>query len=222
MTAMNHDHAYSRQRPASVVQMDRGMLSHRVIFAWWHMRRATARLQAAGPTEVYLFQLLILSSLGSALAWLIRAVIVPAPGGLTIIEIPLAGFAGVILGRIVALYLLAMLLGAACRRLGGIGDDPATRLAVFWAALVAMPIDVAAALVVVVLHLLGGWFAVLESPQVMNGFYWIGLLAFVWYLSAAIAQVHQFRSTARVFLYIALGCLVALLLALYLWARGVI
>lgn len=208
--------------PASVVQFDRGTLTYQVIYSWWHIRRVTARLLAAQPDEIFLLMLVIVSSVGAAIAWLIRAVIVPGPDGLVLTGLPLQTLAAVIVGRLIGLYLLALLLAAACRRAGGWGSNRDTRFAVFWAALVAMPIDVAAALGLAGLYALAAWFPLLGSAQALQTFYWIGLLAFVWFLSGTLTQVHMFRSQPRVFLYLSLASLVAVLLALYFWSQLVI
>lgn len=205
--------------PASIVQFDRGTLTYQVIYSWWQIRRATARMLAAQPDELFLFMLVMVSSLGTAIAWLIRAVIVPGPDSLVVTGLPVQSFALVILGRGIGLYVLATVLAAACRRAGGWGSDHDTRFAVFWAALVAMPIDVVAALALAVSHVLGVWFPILDAPQALQSLYWIGLLAFVWYLSGTLTQVHMFRSQPRVFLYLSLASLVAVLLALYFWSQ---
>lgn len=198
----------------------RQTLTHRVIYAWWHMRRTTARLVGQRPSDGYLLQLLLLSTVGFVLAWTIRAVLVPGPDGLRLIAVPVDALAGMVALRLVGLYVLAVLLAIACRALGGRGSHRETRIAVFWAALVAAPFDVAAALAVLGFYELSLWFPILAAPQLLNGFYWIGLLAFAWYLAGGIAQVHHFRSTASTFLYITLASLVAVLLALYLRAQG--
>jgi len=200
--------------------IERHALTHRVIYAWWHMRRTTARLVGARPSDGYLLQLLLLSTVGFVLAWTIRAVLVPGPDGLRLIAVPVDALAAMVTFRLVGLYVLSILLALACRALGGRGSHRETRIAVFWAALVAAPFDVAAALAVLGFYQLSLWFPILAAPQLLNGFYWIGLLAFAWYLAAAIAQVHLFRSTASTFLYITLASLVAVLLALYLRAQG--
>ncbi len=205
--------------PSSIVQFDRGTLTYQVIFSWWQIRRATARLLAAQPDEIFLFMLVAVSSLGATIAWLIRSVIVPGPDGVVLTGLPLQALSAVVVGRFVGLYLLAAVLAAACRRVGGWGSDHDTRFAVFWAALVAMPIDLAAAVTLAVLYVLGGWFPLLGAPQALQGLYWIGLLAFVWFLSGTLTQVHMFRSQPRAFLYLSLGSLVAVLLALYFWSQ---
>ncbi|PKP83712.1 MAG: hypothetical protein CVT80_12310 [Alphaproteobacteria bacterium HGW-Alphaproteobacteria-2] len=211
--------AYLPCESQSLVQFDRGTLTYQVIYSWWHIRRATARLLAAQPDEIFLLMLVTVSTLGAAIAWLIRAVIVPGPDGLVLTGLPLQTLAAVIVGRFIGFYVLSAVLAAACRRAGGWGSDRDTRFAVFWAALVAMPIDVASALTLAALYALAAWFPLLGSAQSMQSFYWIGLLAFVWFLSGTLMQVHMFRSQSRVFLYLSLASLVAVLLALYFWSQ---
>lgn len=197
-------------------------LTHDIMYAWWHMRRSTANLVASGPSELYLAWLLLLSTLGFMLAWTIRAVLVPTPEGLSFVALEFGALAQAAVVRVAAMYLFALILAAGCRVLGGLGSWRDTRIAVFWAGLVAAPINVALALAVALLHLISDRFPFAGAPLMTSMFYWFGLLVFVWYLAGGVSRVQRFRSTAPCFLYLTLGTLVSVLLALYFRAQGLI
>ena len=189
-------------------------LPQEIFYAWRHMRRSTQRVLASRPTELFLLWILLLSTLGFLLAWFIRGVLVPAPEGMRLIALDLPTLFLAVMVRVAGLYLIATVLAAVCRLLGGLGTWRETRIAVFWAALVTAPINVGLALVVLVLHLVANRFPALRFPIVTNALYWIGLLLFVWFLAVALSRAHRFRSAAPSFLYLSLATLLGVILLL--------
>jgi len=201
----------------------RETVTHQVLFAWFNMRKSTRRLIVDKPSEGRLLYLLLWSDLAFFLSWTLKAVVVPNEAGLSLVstEIGLL-FLLAILARTAAMYVFAMVAGAIARILGGRGTWRNTRVAVFWAAFVTAPFGVLAALFSVLFTNLEVYFPIFGAPWISQPPYYLGLLPFVWYVSAALAKAHGFKKTSPIFLALTVVSLVALVGAMYFHARGMI
>lgn len=219
MTAIDHDPTF--ERPAAP-RLDRSTVTGRIIYSWFHMRRATRTLITERPHEARLLEWVLWTNLFFFASWALRAVLVPRPESLDLLSVEIGTlFVAVMLGRTAFLYFMAMFLGAFCRLIGGRGTWRNTRIAVFWADVVTIPFGVVAALCAVAFTNLAEYYTIFEADWIALPPYWFGIIPTVYFTAAGLAQAHGFAKTAPVFLYLSLGSLVALLLALYLHANGV-
>jgi len=201
----------------------RDTLTHRVIHAWFNMSKSTRRLLTEKPSEGYLLFILMLSNLAFFLSWTLKAVVVPHSAGVALISAEIGMlFLISVIGRTAAMYVFAMTVGAICRIIGGRGTWRNTRAAVFWGAFVTAPFGVIAALVSVLFTNLEVYYPIFGAPWISMPPYWMGLLPFVWYISVGVARAQGFRKTAPVFLAMSVVSLVALIAAMYFYARGLI
>ena len=107
-----------------------------------------------------------------------------------------AEFVGAIFFRTLAFYALAALVGWIARAAGGSGGWRDSRAALFWAALVAAPVTLAATLLSILLT---------GSPeQVVQAARMLGALAFAWTTAHCIAEAHGFASIWRVLAAVAI------------------
>jgi hypothetical protein len=133
----------------------------------------------------------------SGLIWFIGryAVLVNGPLGPAIPEDVFVGrvgleFVAAIFFRTLAFYALAALAGAIARAAGGGGGWRDSRAALFWAALVAAPVTLAATLLSLLLTGVPGQAAAIASM--------LGAVAFAWATAQCIAEAHGFASAWRV------------------------
>jgi hypothetical protein len=119
-----------------------------------------------------------------------------------------AQLVGAIFFRTLAFYALAALVGWIARAAGGSGGWRDSRAALFWAALVAAPVILAATFLSILLTGLPGQIAEAASM--------LGALAFAWATAHCIAEAHGFTSVWRVLAAVVVlaGLFVAGLLAL--------
>ena len=201
----------------------RDTLTHRVIHAWFNMSKSTRRLLTEKPSEGYLLFILMLSNLAFFMSWTLKAVVVPHSAGVALISAEIGAlFLVSVIGRTAVMYVFAMTVGAFCRIIGGRGTWRNTRAAVFWGAFVTAPFGVIAALVSVLFTNLEVYYPIFGAPWLSMPPYWMGVLPFVWYISVGVARAHGFRKTAPVFLAMSVVSLVALIAAMYFYARGLI
>lgn len=206
---------------APQTMIDPRSMTYHVIYAWWHMRRSVRRLITLRPTETDLLFMVLMSNLFFFASWALRAVYVPRPESLDMLSVEIGVlFFAVMVGRTAFMYFMAMFLGTVMRLLGGRGTWRNTRIAVFWADAVTAPFGVLAALFTVAFSNLEVYYPIFGANWIALPPYWFGLIPVVWYTSVALAQAHGFSKTAPVFLYMSLGSLVAMLIAMYLRANG--
>ncbi len=201
----------------------RDTLTHRILLSWYNIKSVTRSLVVEKPSEGYLLSLLIASDLAFFFSWTLKAIIVPDASGLHLFssEIGLLLIVALV-GRTAAFYLFAMTLGAVCRLFGGRGTWRNTRIAVFWAALVAAPIGMFAAMMSVLFAYLTVHFPIFGASWINLPPYWMGFLPFIWFIAAGVGKVHGFRSTGPLFLALSFAALAALLGGMYFRARGMI
>jgi hypothetical protein len=187
------------------------------------MAKSTRRLIVEKPSEARLLYLLLWSNLAFFLSWTLKAVIVPNEAGLSLVSVEIGLlFLVSIFVRTAALYLFAMVAGAVARILGGRGTWRNTRVAVFWGAFVTAPFGVIAALFSVLFVNLESSYPIFGAPWISQPPYYLGMIPFVWYISAGIAKAHGFKKTSPIFLALSVVSLVALLGGMYFHARGMI
>lgn len=203
--------------------INRDTLTHKMLYAWFHMAKSTQRLINDNPGERYMLILLMLSNLGFFMSWTMKAVIVPNEAGTALVsaQIGFLFFSAIVL-RTGVLYLFAMVLAAMCRIFGGQGSWEDTRTAVFWGAFVTMPMGIAAAILSVLFTNLAIYFPIFNAPWIAVPPYWAGTIPFVWYVSAGVAKVHGFSRTSPLFLSMSVVALVAFMGAMYFHAIGMI
>ena len=119
-----------------------------------------------------------------------------------------AQFVAAIFFRTLAFYALAAVAGWIARAAGGRGDWRDSRAALFWAALVAAPVILAATLLSILLTGLPG--------QLAPAARMVGALAFAWTTAHCFAEAHGFKNVWRVLAVVTVfaGLFVAGLLAL--------
>jgi len=198
-------------------------VTHRVLLAWYDMHASTRRLILEKPSEARMLFLLLWSDLAFFLSWTLKAVVVPNETGLSLIsvEIGLLFLVAMVL-RTAAMYVFAMVAGAIARLFGGRGTWRETRIAVFWGAFVSAPFGVIAALLSVAFANLEASFPIFGAAWISQPPYYLGLVPFVWFISAGIAKAHGFNKTSPIFLVLSVVSLVALVGGMYFHARGMI
>ncbi|MEO0761180.1 MAG: hypothetical protein AAFZ09_05140, partial [Pseudomonadota bacterium] len=83
-----------------------------------------------------------------------------------------------------------------------------------WASLVAAPVGVVGSLIVVALGYLEPTYPILGEQMLQLPAHLIGIVAFVYFVSAAVAEAQQFRRTSPVFIAfsaLSIGALVGVL-----------
>lgn len=198
-------------------------LSARIRLSFTDMRKAVRMLLDEGPTEARLLFFVLMSDVVFLLNFGLKFVI--SPSGEALRDKVPTEFAGAIGGLLVlcflvrtaTLYVFSGVVAGACRILGGQGSWQDTRAGIFWASLVAAPIGVFGALVVTGLDYLGplypalaGPIAILHMPAQL-----VGVVAFVFFVSAATAEAHRFRATSPVFIVFCLLTVAILVAGMY-------
>ncbi len=171
----------------------------RILDAYADMRWSTRSFINSRPSEGRLLFLALLSDVIFFLARSISMVVLPPDE----VRLALPHFVG--LGLVVAFlfrtslfYVIAAIGNIISRAFGGEGTWYTTRCAVFWAALVSAPVEVFAAIVTVGVVYLRPEVAFLDVDWLIEAPYFIGPIAFGFFLSAGVAEAHGFRYTYRV------------------------
>lgn len=210
-------------RPKRKSLINRNSVTHQVLFAWFNMHASTRKLILQKPSEGRLLYLLLWSNLAFFLSWTFKAVVVPNETGVSLVSLEIGAlFLISMVGRTAALYLFAMIAGAIARILGGRGSWRNTRVAVFWGAFVTAPFGVIAAMLTVLFTNLEVYYPIFGAAWISGPPYYLGLLPFVWYISAGVAKAQGFQKTSPIFLTFSVVSLVALMAAMYFHARGMI
>jgi hypothetical protein len=171
----------------------------RIMDAYVDMRWSTRSFILSNPSEGRLLFLALLSDVIFFLARSISMVVLPPEE----VRLALPHFIG--LGIVVAFlfrtslfYIIAALANIVSRPFGGTGDWYKTRCAVFWAALVSAPIEFVAAIVTVCVVFMRNDLPMLDVEWLVEAPYFIGPIAFGFFLSAGVAEAQGFRYTYRV------------------------
>jgi hypothetical protein len=185
------------------------------------MRASVRRLLREKPGEARLILYVVASDMVFFLSWSLKTMVSPGNGVAPLVSPDKIGLlmAGALMLRTAVMYLFSLLVFAVARLARGQGSWKETRAAVFWGALVSAPFGLLAALLSVWIGRLSPHLPVLHESWIALPVYWLGLIPFVWYISAGVAEAHRFKMTAPTFMVmsvLALGLTVAALL----WGQG--
>ncbi|MEL6582908.1 MAG: YIP1 family protein [Pseudomonadota bacterium] len=209
----------------SAVDMSRSAEAPSPLARWFEalhdMRGSVRKLNAEEPPEGRLVFFVLLSSMITFLSWTMKGVIVPSADAGQILPIALTLYLlATLILRTAGLYLSASVIGWVCRWFGGQGSARQTRMAMFWGALVAAPIGLAFAILNVALVQFATGVPQIALSTLNALAYLAGSLAFFWYVGAALAEAHQFRSTALVVTLFLLASIAVGGVGLYLSGAG--
>ena len=129
---------------------------------------------------------------------------------------------GALLVRTSSIYIFSFIVGFILRLFGGKGSGKDTRAGIFWGSFVAAPFGIMAALLTVGMSSLEDVLPFLGGETISLAPLWIGLLPFVWFVSAGATEAHKFKRIFPLFASLSLLCVVGMFWALYLRANGVI
>lgn len=195
----------------------------RVVDSWRDMAAATRRLIDEEPSEARLLFYVMFSDIIFFLSWTIKTVVAPTEAAAQKLPIQIGLWLVLaLLARTTIMYLFAGFLKLLSQAFGGQGGWYETRVAVFWGALVAAPFGFLAAMITVGLSYVEGLAPVLQDPLVAMLPYYLGLLPFLWFISAGVAEAHKFTRVSTLFSFLSFGAIALTLVGIYLSARGVI
>lgn len=177
----------------------------RILDAYADMRSSTRDFIATRPSEARLLFLALLSDVIFFLARSISMVVAPPAE----VQAGLPEFVG--LGIVVAFlmrtslfYVIAVLARIISIPFGGRGGWYATRCGVFWAALVSAPVELVGALMTLAVVNLREDIAFLDNEWLVEMPYFIGPIAFGFFLSAGLAQAQGFKYNYKVMAVLAI------------------
>jgi hypothetical protein len=201
----------------------RSSFVERVADSWRDMGAATRRLIDEEPSEARLLFYVMFSDIIFFLSWTIKTVVAPTASAAEKLPVQIGLWLVLALfARTTTMYLFAGLLKLLSQVFGGRGGWYETRVAVFWGALVAAPFGFLAALVTVGLSYVEEFTPILSNPIVAMLPYYLGLLPFLWLISAGVAEAQRFSRVSTLFSFLSFGAIALTLVGLYLSARGVI
>ncbi len=192
----------------------------RMLLSYRDMRKTTRALIEENPSEARLLVFVVLSDVIFFLARTLSLVV--APGDAASQEVPLhigLILLGVFVLRTATLYCFSGFVGLVCRALGGKGSWRDTRTGVFWASLVASPIGVIGALIGAGFGHLEPYFPFLGDDVFVIAPLSIGIVAFVFFVSAGVAEAQKFRKTSPVFIAFSLLTIVLAVATIAVYAR---
>lgn len=171
----------------------------RILDAYADMRASTRSFIETNPSEARLLFIALLSDIIFLVARAISMVVLP-PEEVAVTLPEFVGFGIVVafLFRTSLFYIFAALAKILSYPFGGRGGWYETRCAVFWAALVSAPIELVGALVTVGAVLLRPYVPALDNELLTQTPYFIGPVAFGFFLCAGIAEAQGFRYTYKV------------------------
>lgn len=195
-------------------------LWRRMLLSYQDMRAATRQLIGENPSEARLLFFVLLSDV---IFFLNRGVsLVISPGSAASEKLPLEiglWLIAALFLRTLTLYVFSGMVAAVCRLFGGQGSWRDTRTGVFWASLVAAPIGVLGALIVALFAHLEEAIPVLGEPVMTLPAHLMGMVFFVFFVSASVAEAHRFRNTSPVFMAFSVFTVALLVLGIYVYAN---
>ena len=194
----------------------------RLVLSYSDMRRTTRALIDENPSEPRLLFFVLLSDVIFFLSMGVRTVVSPSSVVEHTLPVPAAiggGLIGILLFRTTVMYLFAGAICIVARAVGGKGGFRDTRAGVFWASLVASPVGVMGALVGALLANLEGALPFLSQPIIALPPLWIGVIAFVFFVSAGVAEAHRFARTSFVFISFSVFAVALSIGGLFVYAR---
>lgn len=202
-------------------ESDRGMsVWQRMKLSFTDMRSATRQLIGENPTEARLLFFVLLSDV---IFFLNRGLaLVISPGASAEEKLPLEIGLWLIAAfflRTATLYMFSGVVAWVCRLFGGKGSWRDTRTGVFWASLVAAPIGVIGALIVAGFAHLEAYFPIFGEELLTLPAHLIGMVFFVYFVSASVAEAHRFKNTSPVFIAFSVLTVALLIAGIYLYAQ---
>lgn len=205
-----------------VYREDHTSLFARVTDAWKDMPASTHRMVAERPSEARLLFFVLMSDLMFFLSWSMKTVVSPTSLAESILPDDVALLlVGALLVRTTSIYVFSMVVGLVMRLFGGTGTQKDTRVGMFWGSFVAAPFGIFAALITIAMHSGEEIMPFLANPTISLAPLWIGLLPFIWFVSAGAATAHGFKRIFPIFGIMSLLFVVAMFVAMYLRANGV-
>ncbi|MGE4610550.1 MAG: YIP1 family protein [Paracoccaceae bacterium] len=206
-----------------VYQSDQASFAARIVDAWKDMPASTRRLIDEHPSEARLLFFVLLSDLIFFLSFSVKIVVSPT----SIAESALPDDVALLLVialllRTAIIYVFSMVLGVVLRAFGGTGSLKDTRAGVFWGSFVSAPFEVLAAILTVGMASMEDTLPFLSSETLSLAPLWLGLLPYIWFVSAGATSAHGFKRFTPLFAALSLLCIVGMFWALYLRANGVI
>ena len=209
-SALTIDLARRRSLIDSIPDTDpdlRGEISYfeRILDAYSDMRWSTRSLIDSAPSEARLLFFALLSDVIFFLARSLSMVVAPPDGVRDALPDQIGlGLVVAFLMRTALFYVIAAAATAIAAPFGGRGGWHGSRCAVFWAALVSAPVEFAAALISIGVSYLGGDAGASSLSWLVEAPYFIGPIAFGFFVSAGLAEAHGFRYTYKVMAVVAL------------------
>lgn len=206
-----------------VFRQDKTGLIARITDAWKDMPASTRRLIKERPSEARLFFFVLLSDLIFFLSFSVKTVVSPTSMAESVLPNDVALLLVVaLMMRTAIIYTFAIVLGLILRAFGGTGTLKDTRAGVFWGSFVSAPFEILAAILIVVMASLESSMPFLSGETISLTPLWLGLLPYIWFVSAGATSAHGFKRFFPLFAALSLLCIVAMIVALYLRANGVI
>ncbi|MEM6946056.1 MAG: YIP1 family protein [Pseudomonadota bacterium] len=209
------------EQDEELLALEEGTMSARIALSFRDMRRATRILLDDNPTEPRLLFYVLMSDVIFFLNFGMKFAVAPGQNIENALPSELAGAIGGLVAicflfRTATLYLFSGVVAFFCRLVGGTGSWRDTRAGIFWASLVAAPIGVLSALVVVAMGYLAPTVPLFADPMLVLPAQLIGVIAFVYFVSASVAESHGFRNTSPIFVAFSLLTVAILVFGLYL------
>ena len=195
----------------------------RIFEAWKDMPESTRRLIKERPSEARLLFFVLLSDLVFFLSFSVKTVVSPT----SIAESALPDDVALLLVvalmvRTGSIYAFSFVLGLVLRAFGGTGTLKDTRAGVFWGSFVSAPFEILAAILTVSMVSFEDSVPFLSGETLSLMPLWLGLLPYIWFVSAGASAAHGFKRFFPLFAALSLLCVVGMFGALYLRANGVI
>ena len=191
---------------------ERTGLGVRIWDAWRNMRR----LIDEGPSEHRLLFYVLLSDMVFFLSWSLKTVVSPVSGVKDYVPLEIGVWLiAALMFRTAVMYLFSLVVWLGCRS-GGAGTWKATRIGVFWGALVAAPFGLLMAIATVMMSWLEPVYPILSQEWVQLPPYWISLVPFIWFISQGINEAHGFKRNSISFIIMSVVTLLGMLAAMFM------
>ncbi|MFK5998562.1 MAG: YIP1 family protein [Rhodobacterales bacterium] len=202
---------------------NRSRMLERIFDAWLDMRGSCRRLIAENPSEGRIVFMVVLSDLIFFLSWTIKTVVAPMSSAAHLIPIEISlWLVAALMVRTAFMYLISFIIFCVAKIFKGRGSYYETRVCVFWAALVSAPFGFIAALVTVSMYGLEDYIPFFQNEWISLPPYWLGVIPFVWLISAGISESHKFKNSSPVFMVMTLLSLAGLIGIFYLKVNGAV
>jgi hypothetical protein len=185
-----------------VYQLERSGLLDRIRDAWSDMRASTRRLLRERPSEGRLIFYILVSDMVFFASWSLKTLVAPASAAGGLISPDKIGLLmmGALMLRTALMYMFSLLVFVVAKTCRGEADWKDTRTGVFWGAFVSAPFGLAAAIIAAVMGIWEPSFPFFGNKWLALPVYWLGLIPFVWYIAAGVAEAHKFRMTSPTFM----------------------